>query len=297
MFFVSLVSALASAAGISFAVNERYHPRRMDEANRVISLYEVEISKGQATAENYAGLVEGLKKRRDAYFNHADASETEGRIYEAYKGMLAADPANYEAGVSVIEYEVEIGKIDGLLEKIEKLASSNPNAYRCHLLKGRILFYLADFEGSILEITRGISLMPADSGYDTAVYKKLLAAAGKFSAIVKKAPKDASGEPATAAALADAAAVLLDRDVARYPKNIDRAIELLKKSVEKDKNYARAYIMLASAVGDHRKNYREAMDWLKKLENVPCENALLKKARNLNQKYFRLSTAATLKKK
>jgi len=297
LYLFSSFLALALAATSSYAVNERYHPRKMDEANILISQYEVEIARGNATADNYAGLIEGLKKRREAYFNRADGVEVESKIFEAYRGLLKVDPNNYQAGVSVIEYEVALGRIDGLQEKLETLVASNPGAYKCHLLKGRLLFYKADFDNSILEITKGISLKPANEVEDIVLYNKLLAAAGKFAQVMKKSPLGPSGEPVTAAACANIAAVYLDREVSKYPGNVDRAIELLNKCLDKDKTYVRAYIMMAQAYGDHKKNYKEAMNCIKKLENIPCESALLKQARNLNQKYFRLSTAAATKKK
>lgn len=289
----SIVLALSPAPAA--AVNEGYNPRAMEKANRHISQYESKISGGAATVENYEGLIEGYRMRMDAYFSKSDTSDTESSIYETYKKIEKIAPDHYTAAVEMIAREMVEKKFAGLEERAKKVVEANQSGYRGRLILGELRFYGADFDGAIMEITRGISLVPAGSEKELDRYKKLLAAANKFSAILKKSMP--TGEPKTHEDMLAAAKVFLSPEMSFLPANADKGIALLKKCAEKNERDAAVLIMLGEALGEVRGEYKEAMKILRKVEAASPEKAQLKRARNLSQRYYKLDLESGTKKK
>lgn len=304
--FAALMAALA-LHGLAHAVNEGFNPRVMEEANKMIAGYEAEILKNGPTVDALEWIIRGLKIRKEAYFSDAGAAtEIDAKINEKYKKILEIDPSNYDASCELIESEMNAGLFDGKTAALDGLVKNNPSRFQARLLKGRALFYAADFDGAIMEITKGVSMIPPEEKVETGYYKKLLESANKYAAVVKKnAPKkEADGgairedaKSADAKSLYDSAAVYLDEEMIKCPSNIDKGISLLRSAIEKDPGFADAYLKLGETLGGLKSEYKEAMSVLTKIDKIARENAVLKRARVLRQKYYKLNMSQGKKKK
>ncbi len=301
LFPASLLMSQALAASFFLtpvmAVNESYNPREMEKANAIISRAEAEIAKGNTKAANYEELISGLMLRKKAYFAGGETGDIDTRIYEANKSIIAGDPKNYTAETEILEHEIGIEKFDGQLEKAAAIVRDNPGGYKCRLLYGLLLYYGAEFDASIMEITRGISLVPAGDESVVARYKKVLSAANKYSTLMKKLLPGPSGEPKTAEECFQLAEIYLSREMSAHPQNIARGINMLKKSIEKNADFVQAYLLLGETHGDTKKDYKKAMNILRKIDKITTSGPYSKKARNLSQKYYKLNMAAPSGKK
>ncbi len=303
--FILLITVVCafiiSYSGRAAAVNEGFNPRLMHEANKIIASYEAQIVQNGPSVEAYEWIIKGLEMRRTAYFTK-DASEGfDEKIAEKHRKILEIEPLNYNSICGLISSGMSGGNIDDDLFKLGELVKSVPQRYEARLLSGKLLFYKADFDGAIMEITKAIALMPAGSTEEAAYYKNLLSAANKFSASMRRiapAAKGAITEDAGAEPLYEQALIYLDDEMIKYSANIDKGIELLKKAVEKDSSYCEAYIKLGEALGSLKGDYKEAMKMLAKVDNITKEKSVLKKARLLRQKFYRLNMSkGRLKKK
>ncbi len=294
-FIFTVLSFLAVLYGNAAAVNEGFNPRLMHEANKIISSYEAEILKNGPSVESYEWIIKGLKIRKTAYFDEEAGEQIDSKINEKYKKILEIAPAHYEALCEIAGSEINAGLIAGQLDKLDAVVKSNPARYEARLLKGRVLFYNADFDGAIVEITKAISMVPGDKKDEISHYKKLLESANKFSVVMKKnavdGGKSAIVEDSSAQKYYLAALVFLDEEMIKYPANIDRGIELLKKAIEKDPGHCQAFIKLGQAQGEHGGDYKEAIKTLSRLDSLTKEKAVIKKARLLRQRYYQLSMA------
>ena len=286
---LAMAIIFALSFGEARAVNERFNPRMMDEANKIISSYEAQIVKDGPSVEAYEWIIRGLKMRDGAYFSNDAASELEGRIFESYKKILELSPSHYDANAEVIAREMERSNFDGLIERADKLIAANPSRFEAKLIRGRLLFYSADFDNAIMEFTHAIALIPSDRVSELDYYKKILETANKFSVAMKKLSPDGKSDPAEAPAMLELASIYLDKAMLKKPSNLDRGIELLKKSIEKDPNYAESYIKLGETLGEIKKDYKEAMNILRKADNIAKEKPVLKRIRLLSQKYYKLN--------
>ncbi|HNY10609.1 MAG TPA: hypothetical protein PKK26_03360 [Candidatus Wallbacteria bacterium] len=290
LIFQTLAAALFFTPAL--AINESYNPRTMEKANSIISGAEAEILKGNAKTVNYEELISGLMLRKKAYFAGSDTSDIDAKIYEANKSIIAIDPKNYTAEAEILEHEIDIEKFDGLLEKAAAIVRDNPASFKCKLLYGLLLYYNAEFDAAIMEITRGISLTPAGEDGVIAKYKKVLSSANKYSSLVKKLRPEPSGEPKTAEECFQLAEIFLSREMIAHPQNIAKGISYLNKSIEKNENFVQAYVLLGETLGDVKKDYKEAMNVLRKIDKITTSGPYSKKARNLSQKYYKLNMAA-----
>lgn len=306
MLSAALALSAVFFAQAAFAVNEGFNPRVMEEANGMIAAYEAQIVKDGPSVEALEWIVKGLKIRKQAYFSDAGAAgEIDAKIIDKLKKIVELDPAHYDANCELIEAGMNAGSAEGAAAKLEALVKSAPARHEARLLRGRALFYAANFDGAIMEITRGVSMIPPEKKADVEYYKKLLETANKYSAVMKKnSPKGEAGaaikEDAAAAdakALFETAAVYLDPEMVRCVSNIDKGIELLRRSVEKDPNYSAALLKLGETLGDMKGEYKEAMSVLTRLDAVAKEKADLKRARFLRQKYYKLNMSQGGKKK
>ena len=303
--FACLMAALA-LPGAALAVNEGFNPRVMEEANKMISGYEAEILKNGATVDALEWIIRGLKIRKEAYFSDAGAAmEIDAKITEKYKKILEIDPSNYSASCELIESEMNAGSFDVKSGALDALVKNNPSRFHARLLKGRALFYAADFDGAIMEITKGVSMIPPEEKVETGYYKKLLESANKYAAVMRKnKPAAQAGgaikedaKSADAKFLYDSAVIYLDEEMIKCPSNIDKGISLLRSAIEKDPEFADAYLKLGETLGGLKSEYKEAMSVLTKIDKVARENAVLKRARVLRQKYYKLNMSQGKKKK
>ncbi len=300
-FIFAVMFSAALFSGRAAAVNEGFNPRLMHEANKMISAYEAEILKSGPSVESYEWIIKGLKVRKTAYFDDEAGAEIEAKIIEKYKKILELDPSHYEAQCELIGAEINAGAVGGQLEKLEDIVKNNPSRYQARLLKGRAQFYNADFDGAIVEITKAVSMIPAEKKDESSYYKKLLESANKFSPVMKKNAVDSEkkliAEDSGAQKYYSLALVYLDEEMVKYPANADKGIGLLKTAIEKDPGYCQAYIKLGEALGGIRGDYKEAMKTLAKVDSIAKEKAVLKKARLLRQKYYRLNMSKGKAKK
>ncbi len=178
IFILAAFAAALALPGAATAVNEGFNPRVMEEANKMISGYEAEILKNGPSVDALEWIIRGLKIRKEAYFSDAGAAaEIDAKITEKYKKILELDPSNYDASCELIESEMNAGSFGGGTEALDGLVKNNPSRFQARLLKGRALFYAADFDGAILEITKGVSMIPPEKKVETGYYKKLLESA------------------------------------------------------------------------------------------------------------------------
>ena len=286
---------MAAFFGRAAAVNEGFNPRMMHEANKMISCYEAEILKSGPSVDSYEWIIKGLKIRKTAYFDDEDGAGIEAKITEKYKKILEIDPLHYEALCELIGAEINAGTVGGQLEKLEDIVKNNPARYQARLLKGRVQFYNADFDGAIVEITRAVSMIPAEKKDESSYYKKMLEAANKFSSVMKKNAADDEknliSEDSGAQKYYSLALVFLDEEMVKYPANIDKGIELLKKAIEKDPGHFESFIKLGQTQGGLRGDYKEAMKTLAKVDSIAKEKSVLKRARLLRQRYYQLNMA------
>jgi len=307
IFLFAAFMAVLSLPGAAPAVNEGFNPRVMEEANKMISGYEAEILKNGASVDALEWIIRGLQIRKEAYFSDAGAArEIDAKITEKYKKILEIDPSNYSASCELIDSEMNSGSFDGKSGVLEGLVKNNPLRFQARLLKGRALFYAADFDGAIMEITKGVSMIPPEEKVETGYYKKLLESANKYAAVMKKnAPEKESGggvikedsKSSDAKFLYDSAVVYLDEEMIKCPSNIDKGISLLRSAIEKDPGFADAYLKLGETLGGLKGEYKEAMNVLTKIDKVARENAVLKRARVLRQKYYKLNMSRGKKKR
>lgn len=301
LFVFAVISFTAAFYGDAAAVNEGFNPRLMHEANKMISSYEAEILKSGPSIDSYEWIIKGLKIRKNAYFDDEAGAEIEAKITEKYKKILEIDPAHYEALCELIGSEINAGVIGGQLDKLDGIVKNNPARYEARLLKGRVLFYGADFDGAIVEITKAVSMIPAGKKDESSYYKKMLEAANKFSTVMKNNSADGKkniiAEDAGAQKYYSLALVFLDEEMIKYPANIDRGIELLKKAVEKDPGHYEAFIKLGETLGGLRGDYKEAMKMLTKVDFITKEKVVLKRARLLRQRYYQLNMSMEKPKK
>lgn len=303
--FACLMAAMAFP-GAALAVNEGFNPRVMEEANKMISGYEAEILKNGPTVDALEWIIRGLKIRKEAYFSDAGAAmEIDAKITEKYKKILEIDPSNYSASCELIESEMNAGSFDVKSGALDGLVKNNPSRFQARLLKGRALFYAADFDGAIMEITKGVSMIPPEEKVETGYYKKLLESANKYAAVMRKNKSAAQAggaikedaKSADAKFLYDSAVIYLDEEMIKCPSNIDKGISLLRSAIEKDPEFADAYLKLGETLGGLKSEYKEAMSVLTKIDKVARENAVLKRARVLRQKYYKLNMSQGKKKK
>jgi tetratricopeptide (TPR) repeat protein len=302
VFVFAVPAFMAFFYGGAAAVNEGFNPRLMHEANKMISSYEAEILKNGPSVEFYEWIIKGLKIRKNAYFDYEAGAEIEAKISEKYKKILEIDPVHYEALCEIAGAEINAGLIGGQLGKLDGMVKNNPARYEARLLKGRVLFYSADFDGAIVEITRAVSMIPGQKKDETSYYKKMLEAANKFSMVMKKnaadGEKDIMAKDSAAHKYYSLALVFLDEEMVKYPANINRGIELLKKATEKDPGHCEAFIKLGETLGALRGDYKEAMKALSKVDSLTKEKSVLKRARLLRQRYYQLDmTKGKTKKK
>jgi len=289
--------------GAAFAVNEGFNPRVMHEANKIITDYEAQILKNGPSVEAYEWIIKGLKIRKEAYFASGGASEIDEKITEKYKKIIEIDPSHYESLCELIAAEINKGAVEGQIEKLDGLVKNNPSRYEARLLRGRALFYSADFDGAIMDITKAVSMIPGKNNADAGYYKKLLETSNKHSAVIKKnAPKGLkeiieSSSAVEAVQLFELAGVFLDPEMVKCPANVKTGMDFLKKAIEKDPNYVEPYIKLGEALGEINCEYKEAMKVLSKVDNIAKEKSVLKRARLLRQKYYKLSMSKGKSKK
>jgi len=300
-FIFAVMFFMAAFWGRAAAVNEGFNPRMMHEANKMISCYEAEILKSGPSLDSYEWIIKGLKIRRTAYFNSEDGAGIEAKIIEKYKKILEIDPVHYEALCELIGAEINAGAAGGQLDKLDGIVKNNPSRYEARLLKGRVQFYNADFDGAIVEITKAVSMIPAEKKDESSYYKKMLEAANKFSSVMKKnaidGEKNLIAEDSGAQKYYSLALVFLDEEMVKYPANIDKGIELLKKAIEKDPGHCESYIKLGETLGRLRGDYKEAMKTLVKVDSITKEKAVLKRARLLRQRYYQLNISKGKAKK
>lgn len=281
LFLILFISELPA-----FAINEKYNPRKMEAANAVISKYEIEISKAP-TVEAYEGLINGFKMRKESYFSANDCKDIDDKIYDAYKNILKIAPKNYNAMVYVIEEDMNKGRFEGISERVAEVLKDNAEQYKIRLLNGKLLYFDFKFEQAILEITKGITLMPESAGEEAKHYKKILTNANRFLNTIKKYMPAAVKEPESAQGYYEIAAIYLDNEMIKHSSNLETGIKYLNKCIEKDKNNGEAYVLLAEVTAERKQEYAEAMKILRNLDNIEVSKQLLKKARNLSQKYYR----------